>query len=61
MITVTGVQTCALPICTGTTLLAAVIEGRRAIGAELDADTYAYAVRRLARGWTPTLGLEDTP
>ena len=46
---------------TGTTLLAAVTEGRRAIGAEVDADTYAYAVRRLARGWTPTLGLEDTP
>lgn len=39
----------------GTTLLAAAIEGRRAIGAELDADTHALAARRLARGYTPRL------
>jgi len=38
----------------GTTLLAAAIEGRRAIGAELDPETFALAVKRLARGFTPT-------
>lgn len=31
----------------GTTLLAAVLEGRRALGAEVDPDTYARAVARL--------------
>ncbi len=43
--------------CAGgaTTLLAAAIEGRRAIGAEMDPDTYAKAQKRIARGWTPTL------
>ena len=35
---------------TGTTLLAAVIEGRKAVGAEMDPDTWAYAVERL-RAW----------
>ena len=39
----------------GTTLLAAAIEGRRAIGAELDPDTYAKAVERLSRGYTPAM------
>jgi hypothetical protein len=38
----------------GTTLLAAVIEGRRAIGAERDPETFAKAVARLRRGYTPT-------
>lgn len=38
-----------------TTLLAAVIEGRKAIGAERDPDTFAKAVKRLRRGWTPEL------
>lgn len=38
----------------GTTLLAAAIEGRRAIGAEMDPKTYALAVRRLSAGYTPT-------
>lgn len=38
----------------GTTLLAAVIEGRRAIGAERDPETWAKAVARLKRGYTPT-------
>ena len=37
----------------GTTLRAAVIEGRRAIGAEIDPDTYAKAVERLAQPYTP--------
>jgi len=37
----------------GTTLLAAVIEGRRAIGAERDPATFAKAVARLRRGFTP--------
>lgn len=43
--------------CAGeaTTLLAAAIEGRRAIGAEMDPETYALAVARLDRGYTPTL------
>lgn len=31
----------------GTTLAAAILEGRRALGAEIDADTYALARRRL--------------
>jgi site-specific DNA-methyltransferase (adenine-specific) len=39
----------------GTTLLAAVIEGRRAIGAECDPETFELAVRRLRRGYTPCL------
>ncbi len=43
--------------CAGgaTTLLAAAAEGRRAIGAEIDPETFAKAVRRLERGYTPTL------
>lgn len=36
-----------------TTLLAAVIEGRTAIGAERDPVTWEKAVRRLRRGFTP--------
>jgi site-specific DNA-methyltransferase (adenine-specific) len=36
-----------------TTLLAAVIEGRTAIGAERDPETWEKAVRRLRRGFTP--------
>jgi len=38
-----------------TTLLAAAMEGRRAIGAEQDPDTFAKAQRRLACGYTPDL------
>ncbi len=40
----------------GTTLLAAVLEGRRAIGAERDPVTYDKAVARLRRGYTPGFG-----
>lgn len=39
----------------GATLLAAAIEGRRAIGAELDPETFKKAVRRLEAGYTPGL------
>jgi site-specific DNA-methyltransferase (adenine-specific) len=39
----------------GTTLLAAAIEGRRAVGAELDPHTHALACKRIARGYTPDL------
>lgn len=39
----------------GTTLLAAVIEGRRAIGAEIDLDTFNKAAHRLQAGYTPGL------
>jgi site-specific DNA-methyltransferase (adenine-specific) len=39
----------------GTTLIAAAIEGRRAIGAEMDPETYAKAVKRIKRGYTCTL------
>lgn len=39
----------------GTTLLAAAVEGRRAIGAELDPETFAKAIKRLERGYTPLL------
>lgn len=46
----------------GTTLLAAVMEGRRAIGAECDPETFEMAVARLRKGWTRALpGLEAAP
>jgi site-specific DNA-methyltransferase (adenine-specific) len=47
--------------CAGgaTTLLAAVSNGRRAIGAEIDPDTFDLAVARLRRGFTRAIpGLE---
>jgi site-specific DNA-methyltransferase (adenine-specific) len=46
--------------CAGaaTTLLAAVTEGRRAVGAEQDEAHFAIAQKRLARGYTPTLFAE---
>ena len=44
------------PCCGGgTTLVAARVEGRRAVGAEMDPATYAIASRRIANGWTPSL------
>lgn len=42
-----------------TTLLAAAMEGRRSIGAEMDPTTYAKAVRRLQAGYTPPLPLGE--
>jgi DNA modification methylase len=39
----------------GTTLLAAAIEGRRCIGAEMDPNTYDLAVKRLSAGYTPNM------
>jgi site-specific DNA-methyltransferase (adenine-specific) len=39
----------------GTTLLAAAIEGRRAVGAERDPDTFAKAQARIAKGYTPVM------
>ncbi len=41
--------------CAGgaTTLLAAVTEGRRAVGAEMDPLTHAKAMKRLSAGYTP--------
>lgn len=39
----------------GTTLLAAAIEGRRAVGAELDPAHFNIAQKRIKRGYTPTL------
>jgi site-specific DNA-methyltransferase (adenine-specific) len=39
----------------GTTLLAAAIEGRRAVGAEMMAEHHALAIKRFARGFTPSL------
>jgi site-specific DNA-methyltransferase (adenine-specific) len=43
--------------CAGmaTALLAAAMEGRRAIGAEMDPVTFAKAQRRIAAGYTPDL------
>lgn len=43
--------------CAGgaTTLLAAVTEGRRAIGSEMDVETFKKAQRRLSAGYTPDL------
>lgn len=39
----------------GTTLLAALSEGRRAVGAEMDPEHYEIAKKRLAAGYTPPL------
>lgn len=49
--------------CAGgaTTLLAASIEGRRAVGAECDEHHFAIASKRLARGYTPALSFDNTP
>jgi hypothetical protein len=49
--------------CAGgaTTLLAAAIEGRSAIGSEMDPETYAKAVKRLQAGFTPTLFSDPSP
>jgi site-specific DNA-methyltransferase (adenine-specific) len=44
----------------GTTLLAAAIEGRRAIGAEIDQKIFALAVKRLSAGWTPAMSFQTT-
>ena len=43
--------------CAGgaTTLIAAAMEGRRAIGCEMDPDTFAKAQKRIAEGYTPDL------
>lgn len=41
-----------------TTLIAAAIEGRRSIGAEVDPETHEVAQRRIARGYTPDLFVE---
>ena len=45
----------------GTTLLAAAIEGRRCLGAECDPKTFELAVKRLSKGYTPRLRLPDKP
>jgi site-specific DNA-methyltransferase (adenine-specific) len=42
----------------GTTLLAAVMEGRRAVGSEQKREHYDIAAARLARGYTPTMFAE---
>ena len=44
----------------GTTLLAAVMEGRRAIGAEMDPATFDKAVARLRKGYTAPLFSEES-
>lgn len=46
--------------CAGgaTTLRAAQLEGRRAVGSEMDPDTYAKAVERLAAPYTPALRMD---
>lgn len=43
----------------GTTLLAAAIEGRRAIGAEMMREHYDIAQKRIAKGYTPSLFGEE--
>lgn len=45
----------------GTTLLAAVMEGRRAIGAEMDPATFDKAVARLRSGYTAPLTFDAQP
>lgn len=44
----------------GTTLLAAAVEGRRAVGAECLPAHYEIAQKRLGRGYTPTLFTESS-
>jgi hypothetical protein len=39
----------------GTTLVSALMEGRRAVGAEMDPKHYEIARKRLAKGFTPPL------
>ena len=45
----------------GTTLLAAVMEGRRAIGSEMDPATFDKAVARLRKGYTAPLAFDAQP
>lgn len=45
----------------GTTLLAALMEGRRAVGAEMMPEHFSIAQKRLARGFTPPLIREERP
>lgn len=45
----------------GTTLLAALMEGRRAVGAEMMPEHYEIARKRLAKGFTPPLIREERP
>jgi site-specific DNA-methyltransferase (adenine-specific) len=49
--------------CAGgaTTLLAAAMEGRRAVGAEMDPVTFEKASKRLAQGYTPDLFTAASP
>jgi site-specific DNA-methyltransferase (adenine-specific) len=50
-----GETICDLFAGWGTTLLAAVMEGRRAIGAEIRPEIYEQSVTRLRAGWTGQL------
>ena len=45
----------------GTTLLAAAIEGRRAVGAECMPEHFEIAQKRIAKGFTPTLFEDQRP
>ncbi len=45
----------------GTLLLAALIEGRRAIGSEKDVERHAKAFARVSRPFTPTLFHDEYP
>ena len=53
--TLPGDLICDATAGSGTTLLAAAIEGRRAVGAECDPATFAKARARIDRGYTPNL------
>jgi site-specific DNA-methyltransferase (adenine-specific) len=47
--------------CAGgsTTLIAAAMEGRRAVGAEMDPHHYEISRRRIAKGWTQPMFVDD--
>ena len=47
--------------CAGgaTTLLAAVSQGRRAVGSEMDPETYKKAQQRIDAGWTEDMFISE--
>lgn len=55
--TAPGELVCDPFVGSGSTMLAAAVEGRKAVGAECLPDHYEIARKRIARGYTPTFDL----